>query len=147
MKAVIAALTDLFKRKLVKSSSNTISRIVAEMVINNVSKGDDKLDQALNDEIMEQDVKESSTKDVASIVSLMRLLLLFPNEYYEKNERQNVLALATLVDMWVISCVDADPLMRAKASLVCRSLYLRFIDFFSINSLLVRITDLVCHVN
>lgn len=98
------------------------------------------LSQALNleQDNMDEDANAVSTDNVNKIATLLKLLLLFPNEYYEKNERPQILYLATLVDIWSVSCINADYLARMKVCLMCRSLQLRFIGYFSVNSVLVR---------
>lgn len=86
---------------------------------------------------MDEDIDASSSNNVEKIATFLKLLLLFPNEYYEKNERPQTLYLATLIDIWSVSCTSAHPLIRTKVSLMCRSLQLRFIGYFSANSILV----------
>lgn len=88
---------------------------------------------------MDEDINSASTENVLKIWNLLKLLLLFPNEYYDKNERPQLLYIATLIDIWSVSCFNADPVVRMKVSLMCRSLQLRFIGYFSVKSILVRI--------
>lgn len=92
---------------------------------------------SLDKESMDEDGNAISTDNFDKISTLLKLLLLFPNEYYEKNERPQVLHLVTLLDIWSASCKNADILARMKVCLMCRSLQLRFIGYFKVNSILV----------
>lgn len=97
------------------------------------------------EDVMDQDVNAVSTENVAKISTLLKLVLLFPNAYFEKNERPQALYLATLIDIWSVNCQDADLLARLKVSLMCRTLHMRFIDYFSVNSILVSpVLDHLC---
>lgn len=99
----------------------------------------EKLSKAVQvkEDSMDQDTSAVSTENMNKISTLLKLLLLFPNEYFEKNERPQTLYLATLIDIWSVNCADAEPLTRMKVSLMCRTLHMRFIGYFSVNSILV----------
>lgn len=88
---------------------------------------------------MNEDIDIESTTYITEISSLLKLLCIFPIDYFEKNERPQILYLTTLIDIWSVSCLNADPFARMKLSLMCRSLQLRLIGFFSVNSVLVSI--------
>ncbi|KAI7866844.1 Urb2/Npa2 family-domain-containing protein [Spinellus fusiger] len=85
---------------------------------------------------MDQDVKEKDTKNVEHVASFIKLFLLFPLEYYEKNERQQVMLLAFLADAWVLSTTTASAEARITASLLCRGLHLRATSLNSSSSVL-----------
>ncbi|KAI8331286.1 Urb2/Npa2 family-domain-containing protein [Blakeslea trispora] len=85
---------------------------------------------------MDVDNLGDNTHMVEKMISLMKLLLIFPIEYYEKSERAQTVCLATLVDIWVSHYASASSLSRAKLSLMSRILQLRFIDYFSIHSIM-----------
>lgn len=118
--------------------------MIAAIELNKTVTVDQNSIKALSDVLgseqdnMDEDVSAVSTDNVEKISTLLKLLLLFPNEYYEKNERPQILYLATLLDIWSVSCKNADYLARMKVCLMCRSLQLRFIGYFSVNSILVR---------
>lgn len=70
------------------------------------------------------------------LVTIFNLLALFPNECFGKNERALVIYIATLVDIWSVSSLT---LLRSKISLACKRMILQFINYFSVNSILVRL--------
>jgi hypothetical protein len=131
-----------------KASDGEMSKTAAQMIstlditkpINVDPKDIKRLTKAImtQKDAMDQDTKENSTNSITQINTLMKLLLLFPIEYYEKNERPQVLYMSTLIDIWSVNCVSADLVSRMKVSLMCRCLHMRFIGYFSINSILVR---------
>ncbi|KAK4518451.1 BHLH domain-containing protein [Mucor velutinosus] len=146
MSTILATLAECFKTKLVKSSAGELSTMAAKMIASiDLSKPlamDQKDIQALSaavqarEDAMDQDVSATSTDNVNKISTLLKLVLLFPNEYFEKNERPQALYLATLVDIWSVNCQDADQVARMKVSLMCRTLHMRFMGYFSVNSIL-----------
>lgn len=154
----MATLAEFFKTKLVKSSAGELSTVAANMIASiDLSKPlaiDQKDIQALSaaaqseQDAMDQDVSAVSTGNVNKISTLLKLVLLFPSEYFEKNERPQALYLATLIDIWSVSCQDADQVARMKVSLMCRTLHMRFMGYFSVNSILVSVALLsrVSHV-
>ncbi|RCI02663.1 hypothetical protein CU098_008721, partial [Rhizopus stolonifer] len=88
------------------------------------------------EDLMDQDSDARSSDNIEKVASLMKLLLVFPIEYFEKNERPQAIYLATLIDIWGVQCTHADPVTRIKLSLMCRALQLRFIGYFSTHSIL-----------
>jgi hypothetical protein len=142
----------LFKTKLIKVNDGEMAKAAALMISTMDTtkptsvdlKATKRLTEAIKreEDTMDEDTKASSTKNINKISTLMKLLLLFPIEYYEKNERPQVLYISTLIDIWSVTYVSADLLSRVKVSLMCRSLHMRFIDYFSINSILVRIENI-----
>ncbi|KAG1471204.1 hypothetical protein G6F56_002260 [Rhizopus delemar] len=84
---------------------------------------------------MEEDL-EFDTNDINELAVLLRILLIFPNEYFEKNERTLLVYIASLMDIWCVANTQIDVLARSKISLTCKNLNLQFINFFSINSIL-----------
>lgn len=149
IQTILGVFIDLFGTKLLKTSSNEVSKASATLISKidlnkSITINHDSikaLSTALETEQdhMDVDFNLTSTNNVKKIATLMKLLLLFPNEYYEKNERPIVLYLVTCVDVWAVSCTDADYLTRMKVCLMCRSLQLRFMQYFSVNSILVSI--------
>lgn len=143
---ILATLADLFKTKLIKSNTGELSTMAAHMIASiDLSKPlaiDSKDMKALSaavqakQDAMDQDISAASTDNVNKISTLLKLVLLFPNEYFEKNERPQALYLATLVDVWSVNCQDADQVARMKVSLMCRTLHMRFMGYFSVNSIL-----------
>ncbi|KAI9329591.1 Urb2/Npa2 family-domain-containing protein [Pilaira anomala] len=146
IQTILGVFIDLFGTKLLKTSSNEVSKASATMISKidlnkNITINQDSikaLSTALETEQdhMDVDLNLTNTNNVKKIATLMKLLLLFPNEYYEKNERPQVLYLVTCVDVWAVSCTNADYLTRMKVCLMCRSLQLRFMQYFSVNSIL-----------
>ncbi|CAO3606615.1 unnamed protein product [Mucor hiemalis] len=98
----------------------------------------ESLSNLLRDKVdhMNEDIELKSTQNITEISSLVKLLCLFPIDYFERNERPQILYLTTLIDIWCVSCLNADPSVRMKLSLMCRSLQLRLIGYFSVNSVL-----------
>jgi hypothetical protein len=151
IQTILHAFVELFKSKLLKASTCEVSKLSAKMISTmDISKAvsvDQKsmgiLAKAVKSkqDHMDEDTNASSTNNVDKIATFLKLLLLFPNEYYEKSERPQVLYLATLIDIWSVSCISADPLARMKVSVMCRSLHLRFIGYFSVHSILVSLID------
>ncbi|KAF7721634.1 hypothetical protein EC973_004355 [Apophysomyces ossiformis] len=74
---------------------------------------------------MQQDLSTAETEKVKKLMAFVKLLLLFPLEYYERSQRHQTLLLSFLADGWVICNTQADPVIRIKTSLACRSLHLR----------------------
>lgn len=70
------------------------------------------------------------------LVTIFNLLALFPNECFGKNERALAVYIATLVDIWSVSNLNS---LRSKISLACKRMVLQFINYFSANSILVRL--------
>lgn len=140
-------IAQFFKTKLLKTTLGELSTVAAEMISTiDLSKSIvidqkhmEKLSKAVQvkEDSMDQDTSAVSTENMKKISTLLKLLLLFPNEYFEKNERPQTLYLATLIDIWSVNCADAEPLTRMKVSLMCRTLHMRFIGYFSVNSILV----------
>ncbi|KAL7313294.1 hypothetical protein PS15m_007055 [Mucor circinelloides] len=143
---ILTTIAEFFKAKLVKSSSGQLSTAASKMIasidlskplaINQKSIKTLSAAVEAKEDAMDQDVNAVSTENVTKISTLLKLVLLFPNAYFEKNERPQALYLATLIDMWSVNCQDADLLVRLKVSLMCRTLHMRFIDYFSVNSIL-----------
>ncbi|GAA5808334.1 hypothetical protein MFLAVUS_001724 [Mucor flavus] len=146
IQTILNVFINLFKTKLLKTSSSQVSKVAANMISKmDISKSitveQDSIKELSNalknsKDQMDEDVDATSTSNVEKISTLLKLLLLFPNEYYEKNERPQVLYLVTCIDIWAISCANADYLTRMKVCLMCRSLQLRFMQYFSVHSIL-----------
>lgn len=144
---ILNIVVELFKTKLMETSDGEMAKTAAQMIssvditkpINVDPKEVKHLTEAIKtqEDAMDQDIKASSTDNVNKISTLMTLLLLFPIEYYEKNQRSQVLHLSTLIDIWSVNCASADLEIRMKVSLLCRSLHMRFIGYFSTSSILV----------
>ncbi|KAI9477719.1 MAG: Urb2/Npa2 family-domain-containing protein [Benjaminiella poitrasii] len=128
------------------SSSKKISKVASEMIsimdlsnpVNLDKNSVMELSRVMRTErdTMDENTATIDAEDLKKIANLMKLLLLFPNEYYKKNERLQTLYLITLVDIWSVSFTNADVFVRNDISLMCRSLHLRFMDSFSVNSIL-----------
>ncbi|KAI7891608.1 Urb2/Npa2 family-domain-containing protein [Mucor mucedo] len=146
IQTILGAFVELFKTKLLKSSISMVSKSSASMIAaiqlnKNVAVDQNTIEPlskalSLEQDSMDEDADSISTDNVDKISTLLKLLLLFPNEYYEKNERPQALYLVTLLDIWSVSCKNADLLARMKVCLMCRSLQLRFIGYFKLNSIL-----------
>lgn len=147
---ILNALVELFGTKLKESSVGDLSNKTIEMItsleISKVLEIDTKEVQSLStllsqtNDAMDEDVDATTTSYVNQLCALLKLLLLFPNECFEKTERSHVVYLATLIDIWSVTCGSADVLYRMKVSLMCRGLQLKFMDYFSTHSLLVSNT-------
>lgn len=68
----------------------------------------------------------SDQTSVVKINYLLRLLLLFPLECYNKQERNQILWLLLLIDAWLLTSANSDLHCTLYGSLQCRVLYLRF---------------------
>ncbi|KAI7907434.1 Urb2/Npa2 family-domain-containing protein [Cokeromyces recurvatus] len=146
IETILNLIIQNFQTKLLDTSSGKVAKLTAEMISTiDVSKPFNfnqnhivKLANTMEEEneAMEEDTTVVNTADVKKIANLMKLLLLFPNEYYKKNERLQTLYLITLVDIWSVANSNTDLAIQNEVSLMCRSLYLRFMDYFSINSIL-----------
>ncbi|KAI8636630.1 Urb2/Npa2 family-domain-containing protein [Parasitella parasitica] len=143
---ILNIVIEFFKSKLVQATSGELSIVAANMISAvdltkplTIDQNDMmKLSEAVQvkQDVMDQDANSTSTNNMNKINTLLKLLLLFPSEYFEKNERPQALYIATLLDMWAVTYEDAAPLIRMKVSLMCRTLHIRFIGYFSINSIL-----------
>ncbi|KAG0170859.1 hypothetical protein DFQ28_001467 [Apophysomyces sp. BC1034] len=127
---IVNALIGFFGR--IDQHANDQTRILAKHIAAVGSASKDLPAEAVSlltssREAMEQDVSAVETENVAKTMMFINLLLSFPLEYYEKSERQQILLLSFLTDSWVISNTQADPVVRMKASLGCRSLHLRLV--------------------
>ncbi|CEP18278.1 hypothetical protein [Parasitella parasitica] len=143
---ILHEIIELFKTKLVEASSGELPTVAANMIsvvdLTRTLTIDPydmtKLSKAVlaQQDSMDQDVNTASTNIINNISALLKLLLLFPSEYFEKNERSQALYIATLIDVWAVTFEGPEPLIRMKLSLMCRTLHLRFIGYFSVNSIL-----------
>ncbi|CAO3616277.1 unnamed protein product [Cunninghamella blakesleeana] len=75
------------------------------------------------------DIERSDQTSVTKINYLLRLLLLFPLECYNKQERNQILRLLLLIDAWLLTSANADLENILYGSLQCRVLYLRFMKY------------------
>lgn len=140
-------IVHLFKTKLHAEYSDPILNSAAQMVSNLNIKEAFVLDKIAIKDLLEniqsknvaiqEDIEQDMMSGVQELDVLLKILLIFPSEYFEKNERTLVVYIATLVDIWCVSNIQLDPLVRSKISLTCKSLSLQFIHFFSIHSVLV----------
>jgi hypothetical protein len=141
------ALVELFTTKLIKFSTGDLANRAVEMIskvdlskpLDLEPKSVEQLSKLLDssDDAMDVDVDTTTTNYANQLLTLLKLLLLFPNECVEKNERLEIVYLTTLIDVWSVTCHSADVVCRMKVSLMCRGLQLKFIDYFSTHSLLV----------
>lgn len=140
-------IVHLFKTKLHAEYSDPILSSAVQMVSNLNTKEAFVLDKIAIKDLLEniqsksiviqEDIEQDMMSGVQELDVLLKILLIFPSEYFEKNERTLVVYIATLVDIWCVSNTQLDPLIRSKISLTCKSLALQFIHFFSIHSVLV----------
>ncbi|KAI8370172.1 Urb2/Npa2 family-domain-containing protein [Choanephora cucurbitarum] len=149
----IQAILDIFigfAVDLSSSKSNQICQVAMDMISKMKTAQPFVVEQATiqpllnalksSKNMMDEDEQKNSTRYVEKMTQLMKLLLIFPIEYYEKNERTQTIYLATLIDIWSTHYSSASPLSRARLSLMARILQLRFIDYFSIHSIMASIT-------
>ncbi|KAG0748861.1 hypothetical protein G6F57_003035 [Rhizopus arrhizus] len=142
----LSNIVHLFKTKLHAEYSDPILSSAVQMVSNLNTKEAFVLDKIAIKNLLEniqsksiviqEDIEQDMMSGVQELDVLLKILLIFPSEYFEKNERTLVVYIATLVDIWCVSNTQLDPLIRSKISLTCKSLALQFIHFFSIHSVL-----------
>lgn len=151
IQTILSSIVTFFSATLPSTNVSDISAVSAELIASVDLKKPIVLNQEkivlmsklLTEEVdhMNVDADIDSTAYITKISSLLKLLCLFPIDYFEKNERPQILYLTTLIDIWSVSNLNADPSARMKLSLMCRSLQLRLIGFFSVNSVLVSIFE------
>ncbi|KAI8368318.1 Urb2/Npa2 family-domain-containing protein [Radiomyces spectabilis] len=78
---------------------------------------------------MNEDIKQEETTKLDKVATLINLLLLMPMDYYSRQERQNILVLVCLVDVWTFSLGGADLNCKLKTSSICRALNARITQF------------------
>ena len=81
--------------------------------------------------------KNITTDMIIKAIQYLNQLLLFPMEYYTKRERQQVIWMTFLIDVFVGVAVKADTETRTKAQLRSRTLLLRFFATSNSGNILV----------
>ncbi|ORZ12704.1 Urb2/Npa2 family-domain-containing protein [Absidia repens] len=142
---ILKMLIQLFQDKTTQGTNPTANSIVAEIAkikldevfVLDKSKLSELGKVLLNslNQTTDQDGDYTMQFTIDTICRLMNLLLLFPVEYFGKQERSHMLWLSLLVDAWLFSGGSASPSSIIRGSLACRSLYLRFVDISNAGAL------------
>ncbi|KAI8967507.1 Urb2/Npa2 family-domain-containing protein [Mycotypha africana] len=145
MSVIIKRLIEQFRIIAGNKQQNDLSLMAAKMIANTDTNGAFSVERndiaeltgvlETSSESMDLNITEAATSAIQRVTSLVKMLLIFPSEHYGKNERSRAIHLATLIDIWSVGCVDADPLARITLSIMCRTFQLRFINYFANNSI------------
>ncbi|KAI8327792.1 Urb2/Npa2 family-domain-containing protein [Chlamydoabsidia padenii] len=130
----IDMLTDSIIQLFQHQDDNLAKEIIKIKQVDDDNKQDriNKLGKNLLDSLnhlMEQG--DTNQEMVDMIARMMNMLLLFPLEYFIKQQRTLVLWLCFLVDAWLWSNGLAHPHSIIRGSLACRSLSLRLVNLTS----------------